>query len=80
MYVNACASEGIAATDAAYCLPVIFPAPFIYANAADAADRMHDCVPTDAYDRQLRLPAVPPDGEVPLPPKFVLSRMIAVPT
>jgi hypothetical protein len=80
MYVNACASKGIAATNAAYCRPVIIPAPLMSANAADAADRMHDCVPTEADDRELRLSAVPPDSEVPVPPKIVLSRMIAVPT
>jgi hypothetical protein len=50
------------------------------ANAADAADCMHDCVPTEANDRQIRLPAVPPDSEVPVPLKIVLSRMISVPT
>jgi hypothetical protein len=49
------------------------------ATAADAADHVHGSVPTDAYDRQSRLPAVPPDNEVPMPLKIILSRMIAVP-
>jgi hypothetical protein len=79
MYVNACASKGIAATNAAPCRPEIIPAPLIFATAADAADHMHGSVPTDADDRQSRLPAVPPDSEVPMPLKIVLSRMIAVP-
>jgi hypothetical protein len=79
MYVNACASKGIAATNAAHCRPVIIPAPVMSATAADAADHVHSSVPTDAYDRQSRLPAVPPDSEVPMPLKIVLSRMIAVP-
>jgi hypothetical protein len=77
MYVNACASKGIAATNAAHCRPVIIPAPVM--SAADAADHVHGSVPTDAYDRQSRLPAVPPDSEVPMPLKIVLSRMVAVP-
>jgi hypothetical protein len=80
MYVNACASKGIAATNVAHCRPVIIPAPLMSANAANAANRMHDCVPTEANDRQSQLPAVPPDSEVPVPLKIVLSRMIAVPT
>jgi hypothetical protein len=80
MYVNACASKGIAATNAAHCRLVIIPAPLMSATAADAADRMHDCVPAEVNDRLLRLPAVPPDSEVPVPLKNVLSRMIAVPT
>jgi hypothetical protein len=50
------------------------------AGTADAADRMHDCVPTEVNDRLLRLPVVPPDSEVPVPLKIVLSRRIAVPT
>jgi hypothetical protein len=79
MYVNACASKGIAATNAARCRPVIFPAPVMSATAADAADHVHGSVPIDAYDRQSRLPAVPPDSKVPMPLKIVLSRMIAVP-
>jgi hypothetical protein len=68
-----------AASNAAHCRPVIIPAPLIYAIAAVVADRMHDFVPTEAYDRQLRLPVVMPDSEVAVPPKIVLSRMIAVP-
>jgi hypothetical protein len=40
---------------------------------------MHDCVPMEAYDRQLPLLVVTPDSEVAAPPEFVLSRMIAVP-
>jgi hypothetical protein len=61
-------------------LPACFiSAPLIYAIAAVVANRMHDCLPTEAYDRQLRLPVVTPDIEVAVPPKFVLSRMIAVP-
>jgi hypothetical protein len=79
MYVNACASKGVAATNAAHCRHVIIPAPLMSANAADAGNRMHDCVPTEANDRQLRLPAVPPDSEVPVPLKIILSRMIALP-
>jgi hypothetical protein len=80
MYVNACASKGIATTSAAHCRPVIIPAPLMSATAADGANHMHGSVPTDAYDRQSRLPAVPPDSvEVPMPLRIVLSRMIAVP-
>jgi hypothetical protein len=67
-----------AASDAFHCRPVITPAPLIYAIAAVVADRMHDCVPTEAYDRQLRLPVVTPDSEVAVPPKIVLSGIIAV--
>jgi hypothetical protein len=80
MYMNACANKSTAATNAAYCRPAMFLAPLIFANAADVADRMHDCVPTEVNDRQSRLPAVLPGSGVPLPPKIVLSRMIAVPT
>jgi hypothetical protein len=68
-----------AASNAAHCRPVIIPAPLIFATAAVVADRMHDCVPTEAYNRQLRLPVVTPDSEVAVPPESVLSRMIAVP-
>jgi hypothetical protein len=68
-----------AASNAAHCRPVIIPTPLIYAIAAVVADRMHHCVPKEADDRLLRLPAVTPDSEVVMPPKIVLSRMIAVP-
>jgi hypothetical protein len=68
-----------AASDAAHCRPVIIPAPLIYAIVAVVADRLHDGVPTEAYDRQLRLPVVTPDSEVAVLQKIVLSCMIAVP-
>jgi hypothetical protein len=68
-----------AASDAAHCRPVNILAPLIYAIAAVVADRMHDCVPTEAYDRQLRLPIVTSDSGVAVPPKIILSRMIVVP-
>jgi hypothetical protein len=83
MYMNACAELPLrkphnAASDAAHCRRVIIPAPLNYAIAAVVADRMHHCVPTAAYDRQLRLLVVTPGSEVAVPPKIVLSRMIAV--
>jgi hypothetical protein len=42
-----------AAFNAAHCRTVIISAPLIFARAAVVADRMHDCVPTVTYDRQL---------------------------
>jgi hypothetical protein len=66
-----------AASNAAHCRPVIIPAPLIYAIAPVVANRMHHCVPTEAYDRQQRLPVVTPYNEVAVPPKIILSRMIA---
>jgi hypothetical protein len=67
------------ASNAAHYRPVIIPAPLIYAIAVVVVDRMHDCVPTEAYARQLRVPVVTPDNEVAVRPKMVPSRMIAVP-
>jgi hypothetical protein len=77
MYLNACASKGSTATNAAYCRPVIISAPPICAIAADATDCMHDCAPTDFNDRQLQLPAVLPESQVPVRSEIVLSRIIA---